>query len=133
MRLNLFATLLFSLSGLVMAGLQANQHFWLPALAPSMYDLGTMFGVVILAPERGYQLGPITLPAFGLGVYGLVYGVILGAALFLLIQLPGLVRYNFRWKPVIGLNHPGVRQVLGLLGPRRRHRVLYSTGVPVAG
>ena len=118
MRLNLLATLLFSLGGLVIAGLQANQHFLLPAVAPSMYDLGTLFGVLILVPEEGYQLGPITLPAFGLGVHGLVYGTILGAALFLLVQVPGLVRYHFRWAPRIDLHHPGVRQVLALMGPR---------------
>ena len=118
MRLNLLATLLFSLGGLVIAGLQANQHFLLPAVAPSMYDLGTLFGVLILVPEEGYQLGPITLPAFGMGVYGLVYGTILGAALFLLVQVPGLLRYRFRWVPRIDLRHPGVRQVLRLMGPR---------------
>jgi putative peptidoglycan lipid II flippase len=118
MRLNLFATLLFSLGGLVIAGLQANQHFFLPALAPSMYDLGTLFGVLILAPAKPYTFGPITLPAFGLGVYGLVYGVILGAALFLLIQLPGLFKYRFRWTPAINLRHPGVLRVLSLMGPR---------------
>ena len=55
MRLNLLATLMFSLSGLVIAGLQANQHFLLPAIAPSMYDIGTLFGVLILAPEKGYR------------------------------------------------------------------------------
>src|SRR4030067_2031007 len=91
MRLDLIATLIFSLSGLVIAGLQANQHFLLPALAPAMYDLGMLFGVLILAPENGYQLGPLTPPAFGMGVFGLVYGSIIGAALFLFIQLSGLV------------------------------------------
>jgi putative peptidoglycan lipid II flippase len=118
MRLNLIATLIFSISGLVMAGLQANQHFFLPALAPLLYNLGQIFGAVVLAPQKGYSLGPVTLPAFGLGVHGLVYGVILGAALHLLIQAPGLVRYQFQWAPQIRLNSPGVRQVLRLLGPR---------------
>jgi len=118
MRLNLFATLLLSLGGLVIAGLQANQHFLLPAMAPSMYDLGTLFGVFILAPETGLQIGPFTLPAFGLGIYGLVYGTILGAGLFFLIQVPGLLRFGFRWTPRINLHHPGVVQVLSLLGPR---------------
>ena len=33
MRLNLIATIIFSISGLVMASLQANQHFLLPAMA----------------------------------------------------------------------------------------------------
>jgi putative peptidoglycan lipid II flippase len=118
MRLNLLSTLIFSLSGLVMSGLQANQHFLLPAMAPSMYDLGMLFGVIILAPETGYQLGPLRLPALGLGIHSLVYGGILGALLYLGIQIPGLLRYGFRWTPAINLRHPGVQQVLRLLGPR---------------
>jgi putative peptidoglycan lipid II flippase len=101
-----------------MAGLQANQHFLLPAMAPSMFDLGMLFGVLILAPETGYQLGPLTLPALGLGIHGLVYGGILGAVLYLGIQIPGLIRYRFRWTAKINLRHPGVLQVLSLLGPR---------------
>ena len=118
MRLDLIATMIFSISGLVIAGLQANQHFLLPAMAPAMYDLGMLFGVIILAPDTGYQIGPLTLPAFGMGIYGLVYGSIIGAAMFLLIQLPGLVIYKFHWTPAIDLHHPGVRKVLALMGPR---------------
>lgn len=117
MRLDLIGTLIFAVSGLVMAGLYANQHFWLPAMAPILYNLGQIFGAFILAPAEGLHLGPITLPTFGLGVYGLVYGVILGAALHLLIQVPGLRRYQFRWTSALSLNHPGVRRVLALLGP----------------
>ncbi len=118
MRLDLIATLIFSLSGLVSAGLQANQHFLLPALAPALYDVGQIFGAVVLAPEQGYHLAGFALPAAGLGVYGLVYGVILGAALHLGIQIPGLIRFHFHWTPRINLDHPGVRTVLRLMGPR---------------
>ena len=118
MRLNLVATMIFSISGLVMAGLQANQHFLLPALAPIFYNLGQIFGLAILAPTEGLHLGPVTLPAFGLGVHGLVYGVILGAILHLSIQIPGLVRYRFQWTPAIGLRHPEVIRSLNLLLPR---------------
>ncbi len=118
MRLNLVATLIFSLSGLIAAGLQANQHFLLPALAPVLYDVGQIFGAVVLAPAEGYTLAGITLPAAGLGVHGLVYGVILGALLHLGIQVPGLVRYRFRWAPRLGWDHPGVRRVARLMGPR---------------
>ena len=118
LRLNLISTLIFSLSGLVMAGLQANQHFFLPALAPIFYDFGQIFGVLILAPERPYQFGPITLPALGLGIEGMVYGVILGALLHLLIQVPGLVKYRFRWQPRANLKDPETIKVLRLMGPR---------------
>jgi len=118
MRLDLAAILIFSISGLVMAGLHANQHFFLPALAPLMYNLGQIFGVTILSPTVGLQLGPIRLPALGLGLYGMVYGVILGASLHLLIQLPGLLRYHFHWQPRLEWKSAGVQRVLILLGPR---------------
>ncbi len=118
MRLNLIATLIFSISGLVMAGLQANQHFLLPAMAPLFYNLGQIFGALILAPAEPYQLGPITLPAFGLGVKGLVYGVILGAALHLAIQLPALAKYRFHWIASLNFRDANVMKVLRLMGPR---------------
>ncbi len=118
MRINLIATLIFSISGLVMSGLQANQHFLLPAMAPLLYNVGQIFGAVILAPETGYTFGPITLPSFGLGVYGLVYGVVIGALLHLVIQVPGLIKYQFKWKPGLGLSTEPVRKVLALMGPR---------------
>jgi len=104
MRLNLIATLIFSISGLVMGALQANQHFFLPALAPVFYNVGQIVGVIWLKP------------AFG--IHGLAYGVILGAALHLAIQVPGLVRYRFKWTPRLTLADDGVRRVLRLMGPR---------------
>jgi putative peptidoglycan lipid II flippase len=118
MRLDLGAILIFSISGLVMAGLQANQHFFLPALAPLLYNLGQIFGVTILSPTTGFHVAGVQLPAFGLGLYGLVYGVILGALLHLLIQIPGLIHYRFHWQPALDLRSAGVQRVLILLGPR---------------
>ncbi|MFH1186406.1 MAG: lipid II flippase MurJ, partial [Chloroflexota bacterium] len=118
MRLDLAAILIFSISGLVMAGLHANQHFLLPAMAPLLYNLGQLFGVTILSPSEGLFVGGVQLPAFGLGLYGLVYGVILGASLHLLIQVPGLIRYQFRWLPILEVKSASVQRVLILLGPR---------------
>ncbi|MBW8012455.1 MAG: murein biosynthesis integral membrane protein MurJ [Chloroflexi bacterium] len=118
MRLDLAAILIFSISGLAMAGLQANQHFFLPAMAPGLYNIGQIIGALILARDSSLTIGPISLPALGFGMHGLVYGVILGAALHLGIQMPGLLRHGYKWQPMINLRHPGVRQVLILLGPR---------------
>ncbi len=118
MRLNLIATLVFSISGLVMAGLQANQHFLLPAMAPLFYNIGQIFGVLVLAPTQKYSLAGIELPAFGLGVKGLVYGVIIGAILHLVIQLPGLIKYKFHWIPSLDFRNENVMKVLRLMGPR---------------
>ncbi len=118
MRLDLVAIMIFSISGLVMAGLQANQHFILPALAPSLYNLGQIFGAAVLSPDGPTTIGPVTLPGFGMGIRGLVFGVIIGAALHLLIQVPGLIKYKFRWALRIDLRHPGVQRILLLMGPR---------------
>ncbi len=104
MRLNLIGTIIFSISGLVMASLQANQHFLLPAMAPTMYNVGQIFGAVYLVPRYG--------------IHGLVYGVIIGAALHLLIQIPALFKYEFKWTPALDLRHTGLIEALKLLGPR---------------
>ena len=118
MRLNLIATTIFSVSGLVMGGLQANQHFLLPAMAPALYNIGQIIGALVFSPSEPYTIAGIQFPALGLGVEGLVYGVILGATLHLGIQLPGLVKYKFRWTPSINLKDEGVRAVLKIIGPR---------------
>jgi putative peptidoglycan lipid II flippase len=104
MRLNLIATIIFSISGLVMASLQANQHFLLPAMAPLLYNVGQIFGVVILAPHFGIQ--------------GVVYGVIIGALLHLGIQIPGLIKYQFHWTPSLNIHEPLLLETLRVIGPR---------------
>ena len=109
MRLNLIATLIFSISGLVMGGLQANRKFFLSALAPILYNIGQIFGAVVLSPQEPYRIGQIELPAFGMGIYGLAGGVILGAILHLLIQIPGLIRLKFKWYPMIQWKDPYVQ------------------------
>ena len=126
MRLDLIGTLIFSMSGLLIAGLQANQHFFLPAFGPILYNLGQIFGAVILTPQIGYSFGGLTLPAYGLGVDGLVYGVLIGSALYFLIQIPGLIMYKFKWTPRINLKQKDVRKILVMLGPRVTAMLLYQ-------
>ncbi|HEY4691262.1 MAG TPA: murein biosynthesis integral membrane protein MurJ [Anaerolineae bacterium] len=104
MRLILVSTAIFSVSAIAMSTLQAHQHFFLTALAPIMYNLGILAGVIVLAPS--------------MGVWGPAIGVVLGALLHLLIQVPGLVRYGARWSPHLDLHDPDLRRVLTLLVPR---------------
>jgi putative peptidoglycan lipid II flippase len=104
MRLNLVATIIFSISGLVMASLQANQHFLLPATAPILYNVGQIIGALYFTPRYG--------------IHGLVYGVILGAFMHLLIQVPAMIKYGFRWTPSLDLRDTGLLVALKLMGPR---------------
>ena len=126
MRMNLVATLIFSMAGLLIAGLQANHHFLLPALAPILYNIGQIFGALVLAPESGMTILGIRLPAFGLGVHGLVYGVLIGSALYFLSLIPGLMQYQFKWLPRLDLNHPDVHKILVMLGPRVAGMLFYQ-------
>lgn len=105
LRLQLLAPTIFGLSGLIMGILNAHQHFLLPALAPTMLWVGMIIGLVALVP--------------GLGIDGLAWGYVLGAALHLAVQLPGLARLaGVRYTPGLGLGNPLVRQVARLMGPR---------------
>lgn len=104
MRILLISTLIFSVSGLVMGILQSHNHFLLPAIAPIMFDVGILFGVIFL-------LKP-------LGVTGIALGAVLGAALHLGVQIPGLIRYKARWSPQIGLRDPELWRIIRLMLPR---------------
>lgn len=104
MRWMLVGTMLFGASGLVMAALNAVQHFLLPAAAPVLYNLAIIGGAWLLAPW--------------LGVYGLALGVVGGALAHLLVQLPGLWRVGARYSGSLRWADPGVREVARLMGPR---------------
>ena len=53
-----------------------------------------------------------------LGVFGLVLGVVVGAALHLDVQLFGLWWYGARYTPTSALQDPKVHEVARLMGPR---------------
>lgn len=106
MRVMLLSPIIFGASGVIMATLNARQHFLLPALAPTFYNLGIIAGGVIGART---EIGP---------AMGLSLGTIAGALMHLLVQLPGLRREGARYSPIVTLRDPGVRQVLRLMAPR---------------
>ncbi len=103
-RMMLPSAVLFGLSGLVMGILNSNQKFFIPALTPSMYQIGMIFGVTVLTPR--------------IGIFGLAWGVIIGAALHLVLQLPLLFKQGGRYVFSLGLKSPDVREVARLMGPR---------------
>ncbi len=104
LRTMLISTVIFGVSGVVMGVLNAHQHFLLPALAASIYNLSIIGGALLLGPR--------------IGVRGMAIGVVVGAALHLLIQVPALLRYSARYVPTLGLHLTGVREVGRLMAPR---------------
>ena len=69
--------ILLGVSAIFSGVLQYFDRFLLYSLAPVMYNLGIIFGILFLVPI--------------FSVYGLAFGVILGALLHLLIQVPGVL------------------------------------------
>jgi putative peptidoglycan lipid II flippase len=105
MRVLLIAPVIFGISGLLMGILNSHQIFLWPALAPSMYWLGMILGVLFLVPS--------------MGIFGLAWGAVAGAALHLLVQLPGLLRLpGRRYFVTLGRGFPAVGEVARLMGPR---------------
>jgi putative peptidoglycan lipid II flippase len=104
MRILLLSLMIFSVSGLCTGILQSHQHFLLPAIAPVMFDIGLLFGVIFLVPP--------------FGVYGLAYGTVIGAAGHLLIQVPGLIAHRARWLPLLNPRDPDLQTVVILMIPR---------------
>lgn len=104
MRIMLVSTMIFGVSGLLMGIHNAHNHFLAPALAPVLYNLGIMFGAVVLTPS--------------LGIFGLAWGVTIGAALHLLIQLPVLARHQPQYGLILDLRNADVLTVGRLMLPR---------------
>lgn len=105
LRLQLPSAVIFGISGLLMGILNVHQHFLVPALAPAMYQAGLIVGALFLSPR--------------LGIYGLGWGVVLGACLHLLVQVPVFLRLPERsYRFSLGLKNPDVREVARLMAPR---------------
>jgi putative peptidoglycan lipid II flippase len=104
LRVMLLSPIIFGVSGLLMASLNAHQHFALPALAPAFYRLGLIIGVLVFVPSQG--------------IHGLAWGTVLGAAMHLGVQLPALRGLHPRFRLSLGTEMPSVREVGRLMAPR---------------
>ena len=119
MRILLISTVIFSVSGILMGVLQSFNRFLLPALAPILYDVGILFGVVFLSRQ--------------FGVYGIAWGAVIGAALHLAIQIPGVRGVRARWVPEIGLRDPQLWRIIRLMIPLAAGLFLFSYTFIVMG
>jgi putative peptidoglycan lipid II flippase len=100
----LFAAQGFFVISYVLTGvLESLRRFLVPALAPLFYNLGIIFGTIILAPK--------------LGLSAPVIGVVFGAMFHFLIQLPLAMKLGFRFVPIIKFT-PDVKKIGKLAAPR---------------
>ncbi len=97
----------------VSAILQTRQRFLLPAIGTVLYNVGLILGLcATLIDSRTHIFGG------HLGILGATWGVVLGAAIQFLVQLPGALSGGLRYRPVINFLHPGMRNIFRLMLPR---------------
>jgi putative peptidoglycan lipid II flippase len=102
--------LLVALAAQGMGILNACNRFGVPALASTLFNLGSVgFGLA-----AGFWLGP----RIGMDpIAGMAVGVVFGGLLQLGWQLPSLYRSGFSFRPAFDWSHPGLRRIVRLMGP----------------
>lgn len=103
-RIMLIGILFLGLSNVASSILNAFKRFTAFALAPVMYNLGIIAGILILVPWFGIE--------------GLAWGVVLGALLHFFVQFPSIAKLGFKYKISFAWRNAGVKKIEKLMLPR---------------
>ena len=104
MRIVAINPLLFAISAVFTSMQQAVGRFFFFALAPAIYNVGIIFGIVYITPEYGIQ--------------GVTIGVIIGAVAQVVLAAVGMIGLGFSYSPTINWRNQGFRKVLVMLPQR---------------
>jgi len=103
-RIMLLSPVFIGLSNLIGSVTQLFRNFFIFSLSPIFYNVGILLGIICFYPIWG--------------VYGLAYGVILGAFMHLLIQIPVVVRHGLFPSLTFKINWKEIFEVMKLSLPR---------------
>lgn len=103
-RILLLSPFLLGISNLFGSVTQSLRRFFVFAAGPILYNLGIIFGIIFLLPKYG--------------LVGVVCGVVLGAFLHLLIQLPVLIGEHIVPRFTLAIDWRDVKRVVMLSVPR---------------
>lgn len=105
---------LFAIASVIASMQQAVGRFTFFALAPAIYNVGIIIGIMFLTDGInifGHQL-------FDGGIMGVALGVVLGSIMQLLVSCIGLYKMGFDYRFKIYWGNKGFRKVLSLLPAR---------------
>ena len=100
----IFSQMFFVISIFITGILQSFQRFLVPALASIFYNLGIIISIIFLVPV--------------FGIYAAAIGMVLGALLHLVIQLPLAQSFGFKFRPNFNFKNKEVLEMLSLMWPR---------------
>jgi len=100
---------LVSQSAIAMGMLNSLGRFFMPAMASSFFNLGSIvFGLLF----------SYCMPWFGLHpIVGMAFGVLAGGLLQMWAQTPSLRQEGYRYRPALDFKDPGLLRVGGLMVP----------------
>lgn len=104
MRPLLLSPILLGISNLFGSLTQSKNRFYVYAMSPLLYNVGIILGTLILYPK--------------FGIVGLAWGVVLGALLHLLIQVPTIAHLKLLPRLTVRPNFSFIRKVTFLSFPR---------------
>ena len=93
----------------MMGMLNSLRRFFIPALSPAMFNVATIVCAIGLAPLMWH----VGLPP----IAAIAIGTLLGGLGQIALQWPVLRTEGFRYRPVLTLRDPDLREVLRLMGP----------------
>jgi putative peptidoglycan lipid II flippase len=100
---------LIAVAAACMGMLNSLRRFFIPAFAPTMFNVGTIAGVLILLPLlSGWGVEPI---------FAVAVATLVGGALQIVVQWPALTREGYRYRLALDPHDPGLREILVLMGP----------------
>lgn len=102
-RVMLITPFLFAISSLWGSIAQSFNRFVIFAMASVFYNLGIIFGIIFLSPD--------------FSIFGVAYGVVIGAAIQALLQILGLYGLGYKYSPRIKIDRD-TKQVIKLMIPR---------------
>jgi putative peptidoglycan lipid II flippase len=118
--------LLVALAAVAMGMLNTRNRFGVPAAASTFFNLGSIVGGLAcawwLAPDYFRALADGTTATLDRtlaerAITGMAVGTLVGGLCQLVVQLPSVHTIGFRYRPLLSLRDPGVRQVLRLMAP----------------
>ena len=84
--------------------LQSFRRFFVYSLSPIFYNIGIIIGALYFVPIWG--------------IYGLAWGVCLGAAAHMLVQIPALIQLGFKYTFSFNIRSPKVIKIWLMMVPR---------------
>jgi putative peptidoglycan lipid II flippase len=100
---------LVAVAVVAMGMLNSLHHYFVPALAPALFNVATIVCAIALVP---------VMPMLGWPrIMAIAIGALLGGIGQIVAQWPALAREGFRYSPRLEPSDPALRTVIGLMGP----------------